>query len=559
MSNIVFDQIKITEKQAEKWVSTFFNIEGKANRLTGEVDFNFRIKTREGNSYTFKVSRPDTEESELAFQAAMLDHLDKKSVDFKVPRSISAHNGSALLQVIDDFGHPRWIRLQEWIEGRVVDKVNPQLPHLWESWGALAGKMSSALQDFDHAGAHRHFRWDPSNVLDCKSLIQFFRDEEEIAIANYFFDLFEKGALPILPNLRKSVNHNDCHELNVIASHDLLNPKILGAIDFGDAVYTHTINELAIAAAYAAMEKADPLATIAHVIKGYHGAFPLENEELKVLFPLIAARLLISVSHSAYNRKKEPENEYLQFSDQKAWNLLKLLRQYHPSYVYYYFRMAAGWEPCPNYDLFQDWISNNAADFHQVVPLEDRKLHHLDLRVGGKVLGNYAQFSTTDYMHKTIFRYLEDQQADIGIGGYLETRPFYTTDAYEVIGNEGPQWRSVHIGLDFWDKAGVAVYAPLNGTIHSFQNNDADCDYGPTIILEHQVSEALKFYTLYGHLSLDSLDGLYVGKPIEVGERIASIGPAPENGNWPPHLHFKVILDMIGKVGDFPGVAYPHE
>ena len=181
------------------------------------------------------------------------------------------------------------------------------------------------------------------------------------------------------------------------------------------------------------------------------------------------------------------------------------------------------------------------------------------MRVGGKVLGNPSQFASVDQMHKTIFRYLEDQQADLGIGGYLETRPFYTTDAYQVLGNEGPQWRSVHIGLDFWDEEGVPVFAPLDGIVHSFQNNDADCDYGPTIILEHQVNKELRFYTLYGHLSMNSLGGLYQGKVIKAGEQIASIGPAPENGNWPPHLHFQVIMDMIGKIGDFPGVAYPHE
>jgi 4-aminobutyrate aminotransferase-like enzyme len=46
---------------------------------------------------------------------------------------------------------------------------------------------------------------------------------------------------------------------------------------------------------------------------------------------------------------------------------------------------------------------------------------------------------------------------------------------------------------------------------------------------------------------------------IKAGQEIAKIGPAPENGNWPPHLHFQVMLDMLGKVGDFPGVAFDHE
>jgi hypothetical protein len=40
---------------------------------------------------------------------------------------------------------------------------------------------------------------------------------------------------------------------------------------------------------------------------------------------------------------------------------------------------------------------------------------------------------------------------------------------------------------------------------------------------------------------------------------IADIGPRPENGNWPPHLHFQVMLDLLGNSGDYPGVAYPDQ
>lgn len=46
-----------------------------------------------------------------------------------------------------------------------------------------------------------------------------------------------------------------------------------------------------------------------------------------------------------------------------------------------------------------------------------------------------------------------------------------------------------------------------------------------------------------------------VGKPVAAGEQIATIGSMDENGGWPPHLHFQIILDMLGKEGDFIGVA----
>ncbi len=93
------------------------------------------------------------------------------------------------------------------------------------------------------------------------------------------------------------------------------------------------------------------------------------------------------------------------------------------------------------------------------------------------------------------------------------------------------------------------------GTVHSFQDNAAPYDYGPTIILQHQPTEDLSFYTLYGHLSRDSLEGLQVGMAVKQGQEIGRIGDIAVNGGWTPHLHFQIIGDLLGREGEFPGVA----
>jgi 4-aminobutyrate aminotransferase-like enzyme len=121
--------------------------------------------------------------------------------------------------------------------------------------------------------------------------------------------------------------------------------------------------------------------------------------------------------------------------------------------------------------------------------------------------------------------------------------------------NDGER-RTIHIGIDLFMKAGSPIFAPLDGVIHSFANNVAPLDYGPAIILQHEVDEGrIKFFTLYGHLSEESLEGIQPGKLLKCGDRIASIGAPPTNGGWPPHLHFQIVCDMLGKEGDFPGVA----
>lgn len=139
------------------------------------------------------------------------------------------------------------------------------------------------------------------------------------------------------------------------------------------------------------------------------------------------------------------------------------------------------------------------------------------------------------------------QSHTYGIGGYDEHRTVYSRSK---VFDTGEEPRRLHLGVDIWGRAGTPVYAPLEATVHSFAFNDQYGDYGATIILSHGT-----FYTLYGHLSLKDLDGLYEGKPIKTGERIAHFGEPAENGHWPPHLHFQLINEMGNHRGDYPGVC----
>lgn len=156
--------------------------------------------------------------------------------------------------------------------------------------------------------------------------------------------------------------------------------------------------------------------------------------------------------------------------------------------------------------------------------------------------------ATDDYIQKTIAKH----SAVGAIGGYMENRLLYLRSKVFA----GAEHRTLHLGIDIWLPAGAPIFALLEGKIHSFADNANFGDYGPTIILEHNF-QGMTFYTLYGHLSRASLLPLTEGMPVEAGQQIGDLGAEKENGNWPPHLHFQIMLDMEGKKGDFPGVAAP--
>ncbi|MCP4817463.1 MAG: peptidoglycan DD-metalloendopeptidase family protein, partial [Planctomycetaceae bacterium] len=150
---------------------------------------------------------------------------------------------------------------------------------------------------------------------------------------------------------------------------------------------------------------------------------------------------------------------------------------------------------------------------------------------------------------------LAGHDESVGVGRYIEPRTCYQGDQFRDADELESGPRTIHMGIDLFVPPGSPVESPMDGTIHSFADNDVAFDYGPTIILQHQTEEGVLFYTLYGHLSRTSLLGIREGQSIKKGEEFAAIGDATENGGWPPHLHFQVMTHDLGLKGNYPGVV----
>ncbi|MEM7040533.1 MAG: peptidoglycan DD-metalloendopeptidase family protein [Bacteroidota bacterium] len=193
-----------------------------------------------------------------------------------------------------------------------------------------------------------------------------------------------------------------------------------------------------------------------------------------------------------------------------------------------------------------------SAETHEMFPFPMRgeylpllNLSTHNWRVTGKNIWERPRL--TAYVNKR----LEQTGAPAVWGGYLEQRLIYS-DSPHFHSDQKP--RCIHLGVDFWTDAGTRVAAPIAGIVHSFANNEGYSNYGGTVILRHEV-EDLAFHSLYGHLSVQSVEGLEVGQKMEAGETVGWLGAFEENGNWPPHLHFQLIVDMGEWSGDYPGAC----
>jgi murein DD-endopeptidase MepM/ murein hydrolase activator NlpD len=208
--------------------------------------------------------------------------------------------------------------------------------------------------------------------------------------------------------------------------------------------------------------------------------------------------------------------------------------------------------------LLSTLLQRHQASFGPVLPvdLNDANVTRLDFTANNPQVTSADLRNTADF-DQLVNAMLAEKNATIGIGGYLENRVIYRRSAHFGPG-AAEEPRSLHLGVDVWLPAGTLVLAPLPAVVHSLADNDNFGDYGPTVVLQHALEDTV-FYSLYGHLSRHEWRALRVGQALQQGEAFATVGPFPENGDWPAHLHFQLMADMQGRVGDFPGVARPSE
>lgn len=549
--------IQIKPDQAAEIVQKLYQIEGEIIPLPGELDFNFWVKSSP-ESYILKISRPEEDVKYIEFQQELLNYVANSDAQLNSPKAFSDSNGNFISEINDESGNTRKVRLLSWMEGRLWSSVNPIKNELLFSLGVQAGKITNALQGFDHPEAHRKFEWDLAHADWTYEYTHLFSSEQQ-EIVTYFqnqYIAFQEE----YQRLRKSVVHNDANDNNVIVTDDLIEPQVKAIIDYGDAVYTPVINDLAIAIAYAVMNKPDVLGAAFPIISGYHRQFPLLEEELKFLYNLVAMRLIISVTKSAINKQKEPDNEYLLISEKPAWEVLKKWRKTDGNLAHYSFRKACGYTPHPNEKKFGYWADKQNINLIGLFPnLNINEVASIDMSISSTSLGHESEYSNLDLTTYKINSLQKENPSTLFAGGYSEIRPFYSTKAFQKEGNSGPEYRTAHLGLDCWVAATTQIHSLFDGTVYSIHNNENNKDYGPTLILKHQTDEGIPFYSLYGHLSLSSLDLFEQGLSVKKGDLIAYVGSSDENGNWATHLHFQIILDLLGNNNDFLGVCYPNE
>lgn len=542
-----------TPDEAVKMAADHFGIVGRAAPLPGERDQNFLLESDAGERFVLKIANGSEDRALLDAQAEALRRAEPTGI---APQLLSTTGGAAMAQIAGQEDCRHWVRLLTFLPGTPLAKQPRQTPALWQDVGRRVAQVDAALADFDHPALHRNFHWDlaqgPAIVNEYSPLIAdpTLRGLVEGLIAD-----FHSQTAPLLPGLPRQVIHNDANDHNLLVGggDDLYsrNQQVVGLIDFGDMVHSYRVGGLAVAVAYALLDKADPLAVAQAMTAGYHAVTPLTENEVAALWGLVRLRLCVSVCMAAHQQSQRPDDAYLGISQQPIRRTLPRLARIHPRFAAVALGRACGLTLWPGGERLAGWLTEQ--NFAPVIQADDYAV--LDLSVGSPLVSGDPADNSAERLGARISRRMEEAGGAVGVGRYDEARLIYTAGMF---GEAGEERRTIHLGMDLFSPTGTSICAPLDGVVHALADNRSAQDYGPVVILAHQLPQELggeKFFTLYGHLSWASLAGLEVGQPIAAGTPFAALGSADENGGWPPHLHFQIITDLLELGTDFPGVG----
>jgi 4-aminobutyrate aminotransferase-like enzyme/Ser/Thr protein kinase RdoA (MazF antagonist) len=539
----------LSPRDAERLARDAFGVDATATPLPSERDQNFRLVADDGRGFVLKVANATERREMLDAENAVMRRLAGTGL---TPVLVPARDGADLVQHGAHF-----VRLVMLLPGRPLGDTARHSDALLRDVGRAVAVVNAALEGFDHPALHRAFHWDLASApaVLAERLPRVIAPEARQHIARVIA-LHDEYVAPRLAGFRRGVIHNDANDYNVLV--DAGARTVTGLVDFGDMVVSHIVNDVAIAMAYAALGKRDPIAAAGQVAAGYHAVRPLAEDEIAALFGLLALRLGLSIAVAATQQAEKPDEPYLGISQGPIHATLPRLLATHPRLAHYRLRDALGLPPVPHAPRIVSWLEVNGRHAAPIAGVDLRTVPvlGLDLSAGSPLVSSDPAGNAAGPLTRRVWAAMDEAGVTIGAGGYDEARLLYAAPAFGE-GAPTDERRTVHVGLDLTIAPGAPLYAPFDGVVHGFEDASARLDYGPVIVLRHDIpgDEPLSFFTLYGHLTRASLDGLQVGTRVTAGERFAAVGAPPENGDWWPHVHLQVITDMLDVPCNVDGVA----
>jgi len=298
-------RIAVAEAEAIAWQE--FGIRGRAERLSGERDENFLIRTAEEVDFVLKIAHPSENARQMQFQTRALLHVPKRDSLLPVPRVLPARDGRHEAQICDRDGRTRAVRVVTYLPGVMAAHLPLIGPSLRRAVGQTLARLDMALADFADPADTFELSWDVTRCASLRPMLAAVAQPADRERAERALDGFERNVVPALPVLAHQVIHNDLTPFNVLVAEEE-DSRIVGIIDFGDMIRAPRINDLAIACAYHIGAKGDPLLPLLDIVAAYCAEQKIQREECDLICDIVAARLAITILITEWHAAHNPEN-----------------------------------------------------------------------------------------------------------------------------------------------------------------------------------------------------------------------------------------------------------
>ena len=298
MATMIVQSQPVPLERAVALVREHYGFEVRVARLTGERDENFKLSAADGSEYVLKIANSAEQPAVTDLPTAALLHVEKIDPGFPCPRVVRERTGGTQVRFAAADGQERTARVLTYLPGKLLGTA-ARSQRQRVACGRMGARLTTALRNFEHPAAHRAIVWDVRQAVQVQRLL------EQLALLpcrGAAADL-SRRIVPVvesqLPRLRQQVVHNDLNPLNILV--DPADPELVtGIIDFGDVIHTALIADVAVTAAELIPQDCTAgsgaaCAAVLDIASAYHERLPLLQQELLVLGPLVAARLLANV------------------------------------------------------------------------------------------------------------------------------------------------------------------------------------------------------------------------------------------------------------------------
>ena len=521
-------------------------IDATLERLDGEHDLNFAATAADGTGYVLKVMRPDCPEALVAAQCAALEHVRRLAPDVPLPKVVATADGEPFAPVADGRGGTRIVWLQTRLPGVRYAEFRPHSTALVEDLGARLGRLDAALASFEHPQLRAELKWRLDDAGWIGGALDAFQDVPRRSLVRDALETFE-ALKPRLDALPVQAIHNDANDWNVLVEAG----RVSGIVDFGDMTASPRIVELAVAGAYVALDRDDPEAALAALVRGYHRESALTAPELDLFWPLLRMRLALSVTVSTLEAAKRPDDPYVTVSQGLAWRLLER-DDLDAGLVGARLRIACD---LPATDGEADVLAYLDAGRGRFAPLVGRPLADATpypLSVAEAALPR-DPFGPPSHEERARIE-IGPAAGGLRLGLWGEPRLIWTDPAFREGPWKGSDRRTVHLGVEVFGVPAAPLLAPLEGVVERVADTEDGAGRGVAVVLRHETPAGTPFFTRCEPLAPGTLGRLAPGARLGSGD---PIGAPLERDGRTVRVRLQLALVLPDAEGAWPIAADP--